>query len=33
MSESVFASSHIVSNNTLTVEQYRARKVALITGK
>ncbi|ORX44772.1 GDP-mannose 4,6 dehydratase [Hesseltinella vesiculosa] len=30
--ESVFAASTVVNNNALSVEEYRARKVALITG-
>lgn len=33
MSESVFASLKVAQNNTMSLEEFRARKVALVTGK
>jgi hypothetical protein len=33
MSESVFASLKLAQNNTMSLEDFRARKVALVTGK
>jgi hypothetical protein len=33
MSENAFASVKLAQNNTMSLEEFRARKVALVTGK